>query len=82
MNVSKVIAREWITFLIAFFFGLLALVPVLCLIFSGDIAIAYRQIFSFGDEYFWRSWMIVFLPYVVCQIFRSIKWAIKTAKAP
>lgn len=81
---KKVVAREWLLFLASFAFGILILPALLNLIFRhnlDNIGLFYGAIFDYNKEAV-PLWLIVFCPYILLQIVRSVKWAIKHLKSP
>jgi len=81
---NKRIASEWLFFLGAFAFGIIAipllLLPFLSSVINGanyNVEKFYEAFFSDGE---FVAWAIVFGPYLLIQLIRSIIWSIKTLK--
>ena len=72
---KKVIAREWLTFLKAFSFGL-TVVPAGISLLAGRIEEIWRFYPALFDGRDWViPWAVALAPYVLYQLVRSIRWA-------
>ena len=74
---KKILAREWIYFLISLLIGL-TIIPVLFVyLFAPNEKILnfYSALFS---EVFLVVWLMALSPYIIFLFIRSILWALKT----
>jgi len=87
---TRVIAREWLTFVISLVIGLtvapLILSAILFAIFGGNISnlaaffpLFYGSFFAL-KEHWLICWSVAFAPYIIYQFGCSVTWAVKTAK--
>ena len=76
---KKLIALEWLYFLLFFSIGLIILPILLRLIFS-DVQLGEFYGSLFGEEGCFGTWLFVIAPYLIFQLIRSIIWARKQLK--
>lgn len=95
-NVKKIIAHEWLVFLVWFAVGLLVLPTVLITVINGiaghgvnlsDRLFGQSGFYpsllgtsSLGGAYRMLAWVIVLGPYLLFQVARSITWSIRTIR--
>jgi hypothetical protein len=72
---KKLIAREWLYFLLFFSIGILLLFPFT----TGTLQFFYECLIGEGKGCF-LMWLFVVAPYLIFQLIRSIIWAIKQLK--
>jgi hypothetical protein len=75
---QKAVAREWLLFLGLLAVGAFVVLPLVAYAFgSRPIRVSEfygtEGVFSKSDS--WIAWMVVFAPYVLVQIARSVVWA-------
>ena len=81
---KRVIAREWLTFVVLLAVGLTIAPLVVITIAEKKVKLAmlpafYEALFSRDD---WvRAWLVALAPYIIYQLGRSLVWAVKTAKS-
>jgi len=73
------IAREWLGFLVGVGIPLILFPPI----FSSWLRLTYGEIyeaifFVYGIDDAFKSWALVFGPYALFQLFRSVRWAVRT----
>jgi hypothetical protein len=80
---KRVIAREWLTFVVLLVVGL-TIVPLFLITISyKEVKLAmlpgfYEALFSRPDRAI--GWLLVLAPYIIYQLGHSLVWAVKTAK--
>jgi hypothetical protein len=85
---KKRLAREWLTLVGCLLIGFL--LPLLLRVLVGifvyipstigeDCGAFLEALFTPGDR---GLWLVVFGPYITCQLVRSIVWAVKVLRAP
>lgn len=87
---KKRIAKEWLYFVGGFLFGFLGffVVPfIIHIIFGVKLGEFYRDFFwsfffqrEYGRGDILASWLVVWGPYILFQLVRSIVWAWRTVK--
>ena len=82
---KKLIAREWLRFVISLAIGL-TIVPLILGIIDliitkqvHSILPFYKALFS-DREWWWLAWLFVLAPYIIYQFGRSVVWAVKTTR--
>jgi len=78
---KKVIAKEWLIFILGFVLGILILPAILTLLLTGglkEIEGFYKALFD--ERQFPIPWLVVFSPYCLIQIIRATSWSIKQLK--
>lgn len=94
MTVKTMVAREWLYLLAFLFGGLLAAPSAITFIFSifrtaspgetfgGHLDYFYSALFS-SEEGIKKTillWVIVMAPYLIFQLYRSIRWALRVTR--
>lgn len=72
---KKLIAREWLYFLLFFSIGIL----LLFIFTTITLEIFYECLIGEGEGCF-LMWLFIIAPYLIFQLIRSIIWAIKQLK--
>jgi hypothetical protein len=81
------LAREWLYLVGLISFGGIILPASLILTFEGVATFwnafrsFYAALFAEGLE-FWFAWSVLLAPYLVVQLARSLRWALKTTRVP
>ena len=80
---KKTIAKEWIYLLICLFVGFFVIPLILLMINDdiGNIGQLYRELLNPKKDDLFIVCAIVFGPYFVFQLIRSIVWAIKQLRS-
>lgn len=76
---KKLIAREWLYFLLFFSIGLI-IIPVLLRLIFSEMKLEEFYGCLIGEEDCSGVWLFVIAPYLIFQFIRSIIWAIKQLK--
>ena len=80
---KRVIAREWLTFVVLLVVGLTIAPLVVITIVEKEVELAVLVRFYEGlflRDYWVPEWLIVLAPYIIYQLGRSLVWTVKTAK--
>jgi hypothetical protein len=80
---KRVIAREWLTFLVLLVVGLTIAPLVVITIMTKEVKLTMLAGFYeglFAREVWVPFWLIALAPYIIYQLGRSLVWAVKTAK--
>lgn len=78
---KKLIAKEWLIFVVGFSFGILLFPLILTLLFTGalkELEGFYEALFDKRD--FVIPWLVVLAPYLLIQIVRATAWSVKQLK--
>lgn len=85
-STQKLIAREWLTFVVALVVGL-TVAPVIVIIVMIAIQenVQLPKLGGFYEALFSRrewhiAWLVALSPYLIFQLVRSIRWAIRTTR--
>ena len=85
---KTVVAKEWLYFLGCLLFGLVVFPFLLFIVFGllnpTDITVFYSRFYSglLGGHDALITWVVVFIPYLLFQVVRSVIWAWKTTRRP
>ena len=80
---QKAVAREWLLFIGLLALGAFVVMPAAVYVIGNppdSVLDLYGTRGVFFDPDAWIAWTIVFAPYVVVQLGRSVLWAAKTVR--
>jgi hypothetical protein len=86
----KMIAREWLIFLGFLVFQMTIYVPLIIFIvdlFAGRMSKLFQDVLSIYPDIYNTSkynsfaWLLMFAPYIIFQLCRSIRWAISIVRS-
>lgn len=77
---KKIIAKEWLTFMVCLLIGFTAFPALIMALLRGQIEMGffYSTLFSGPDRA--TSWLVAFSPYILYMLLRSLIWAIRALK--
>ncbi len=80
---KRVIAREWVTFVVLLVVRL-TIAPLVVITITNE-GVKLAMLPSFYEALFSRrewaiAWLVALAPYIIYQLGRSLVWAVKTAK--
>jgi hypothetical protein len=78
--IMKTIAREWLYLLGFVAAGLIVLpLPVVLIFTPGhEVSEFYKALFDRRE--WWIAWLIVGAPYIIFQLVRSVRWAMRASR--
>jgi hypothetical protein len=82
-STKKQIAREWLTFVVAIVAGLTVAPIVVIAANMKEVPLSklggfYEALFSRREWYI--AWLVALSPYLIFQLVRSLRWAVRTTR--
>lgn len=80
MSLAKIVAREWIIFLLGVVVGLLVVPTIWVTFIESHLEVSgYYEALLFNSDWF-MLWLFVLVPYALFQLGRITMWAIKETR--
>jgi hypothetical protein len=78
---KRALAKEWLVLAAFLMIGFTVVPAVIMAVFKGEVQMGlfYSELFSGSEKAI--TWLVALSPYILCQLIRSLAWAIRTVKS-